>query len=324
MSVKKKYKFNRDTLSYDCVDVPLKSRVIKGLSLFFTSIVLFIGILYLTTSVFGIESPRTSRLRTELYEWQSKLYLISQNIESNNDVLSELQLRDNVLYRPVFGMEDISADIRRAGIGGVDRYQYLKGSDYSGLLTEVSKNLDILARKTLIQSQSFDDIEYFSERAGDMANSMPRISPIALHKKTRLSDKYGMRKDPFHKGDAFHSGIDLSGVTGDPVYATGNGKVVKVAFERFGYGNYVIVDHGFGYKTRYAHLKKSIVQVGQTVSRGEQLGELGSTGRSTGPHLHYEVIHMNRTVDPLKYFNLDIKLEDYYAMVKNSGDDKRS
>jgi murein DD-endopeptidase MepM/ murein hydrolase activator NlpD len=163
-----------------------------------------------------------------------------------------------------------------------------------------------------------DEVSLLARRSEEMAQCIPSIPPVTTDKnKIRLVSRFGMRTDPFTKKPRFHHGIDLSSPKqGLPIYATGDGVVSKVAHDFMGYGNYIIVDHGFGYKTRYAHLKASLVYEGQLVKKGDHIAELGNTGRSKGPHLHYEVFYKNKTVNPLNYFNPDITPEEYSMMVK--------
>jgi Membrane proteins related to metalloendopeptidases len=133
---------------------------------------------------------------------------------------------------------------------------------------------------------------------------------------TRFASNFGIRTDPIYGTPRMHQGIDLAGKRGEPIYAVGNGKIVEVGFNFFGYGNEIVIDHGFGYKTRYAHLDKIFVKEGDVVERGDEIAALGNTGKSTGDHLHYEVIYRDRRVNPLNYYNQDIKGEEFMAMVK--------
>ncbi|MEG0518915.1 MAG: M23 family metallopeptidase [Bacteroidales bacterium] len=233
-------------------------------------------------------------------------------------VLLELQMRDNNVYRPIFGMEEISQDIRNAGFGGVDRYAALENQGSSPFLIDIEKKMDVLYKKAFVQSRSYDEVAILAKRTGDMASCVPAIPPVSLDK-TKLSSYFGFRSDPFTRSPRMHTGIDLSGRRGEPIYATGNGKVVDVSFNFFGYGNEVVVDHGFGYKTRYAHLSKVYVKVGDTVNRGEEIAGMGESGRSKGIHLHYEVMYRNNRVNPLNYYNQEIKKEEFQAMVKPRG-----
>ena len=232
-----------------------------------------------------------------------------------------MQMRDDDIYRSIFGMHEIPAEVRNAGFGGVNRYEHLEVVDNDGLLINTVVRLDVLTKKTFVQSKSFDEVEQLSKRAGDMASCIPAIPPVVPDKKIyRLSSRFGYRSDPFSGKTKRHSGVDFALKPGNPIYATGDGVVEKVSFEFFGYGNSVVINHGFGYKTRYAHLKSIGVVEGMKVKRGECIGESGNSGRSSGPHLHYEVIYKDKHVNPSNYYDLTITPEEYATMVQNTAD----
>ena len=321
MSRKKRYKFNAETLAYEVHNIPLTKRFSKGFILFLLSLVAFVGYYALYTLYFGYETPKTVNLKLKSAELHSKLDLLNRRFQENNSILLELQMRDNNVYRPVFGMEEISPDVRNAGFGGVDRYSALANSGSTPALIDIEKRMDILYKKAFVQSRSYDEVSILAKRAGDMALCVPAIPPASL-KGTRLVSNFGFRRDPFTGAPKMHTGVDLTGSKGEPVYVTGNGKVISVSFNFFGYGNEIVVDHGFGYKTRYAHLSSMDVKVGDTVQRGDKIGGIGNTGRSKGNHLHYEVIYRNNKVNPLNYFNVDMNEDEYQAMIsmRNSGD----
>lgn len=315
MSRKKRYKFNAETLAYEVHRIPLRQHFSKGFVLFLLSLVAFAGYYVLYTRYFDLDTPKTLNLRQKSVELHSRLDLLNRRFVQNNAQLLELQMRDNNVYRPIFGMEEISQDIRNAGFGGVDRYAHLESKGSAPFLIDIEKRMDILYKKAFVQSRSYDEVAILAKRTGDMALCVPAIPPVALDK-TKLSSYFGFRSDPFTRTPRMHTGIDLSGRKGEPIYATGNGKVVDVGFDFFGYGNEVVVEHGFGYKTRYAHLHKIHVKVGDVVQRGEQIGDMGSTGRSQGVHLHYEVLYRNNRVNPLNYYNQELKGTEFFAMVK--------
>ncbi len=318
MSKRVSYKFNSETLQYEVVKTPIARRLFRVLAAALLGFVFFVFYSYLFTGVMGIESPKTTILKRQNAEYHSKLEVLNERYRQKNAILNELQMRDNTVYRPIFGMDSLSTDVRNAGFGGVDRYSFLELYDSSGELASLSAKLDILSKRAYVQVKSLDEVSLLAKRSEEMAQCIPSIPPVTTDKnKIRLVSRFGMRTDPFTKKPKFHHGIDLSSPKqGLPVYATGDGVVFKVAHDFMGYGNYIIVDHGFGYKTRYAHLKASLVYEGQKVKRGDHIAELGNTGRSKGPHLHYEVFYKNKTVNPLNYFNPDITPEEYSMMVK--------
>ncbi|HIZ86210.1 MAG TPA: M23 family metallopeptidase [Candidatus Coprenecus stercoravium] len=319
----RQYVLNRETLEYDEVEQPsttkryVRTAVLYALS----SVSVFILSLYLITDVFHGRTPKRMLVEMSYMEWRSRLQLLERRIESADMALQDMERRDNMLYRSVFGMEAIPEDIRNAGYGGVDRYADIRERDYSGDFTSALMRSDILMKKAYIQSKSFDQVALISERAAEMAVCAPTIPPVN-YTHVRQASGFGMRVDPIHRSlRRKHKGVDLApktGKDGEPIYVTGNGVVKAVGYDAGGYGRYVLVDHGFGYQTRYAHLSKALVEKGQEVHRGQQIAEMGSTGRSTGTHLHYEVIYMGKHVNPVNYYNKDILPEDYAAIIDSS------
>ena len=314
MSRIKRYKFNTETLDYEVHRVPLHKRFSKGFGLFLLSLVAFAGYFMAYTMYFGLETPKLMVLKQRSVALQSKLELLGRHFEQNNEVLIELQRRDNYVYRPIFGMEEISQDVRNAGFGGVNRYEHLENLSNSDFLTDIEKKMDILYKKAFVQSCSYDEVAILAKRTGEMASCVPAIPPVQLEN-ARLTSLFGLRTDPFTKKAKMHQGVDFAGKVGEPIYAPGNGKVVEVSYNFFGYGREVVIDHGFGYKTRYAHLHEIHVKEGDMIARGGQIGTMGSSGRSSGCHLHYEILYKNNRVNPLNYYNPDVKGDEYVSMV---------
>jgi len=320
MPKKRRYKFNPETLAYELHKIPIKARFSKGFIIFLLSLVTSLGYYFVYTQYLNLNTPKMLTLLRTSGELSSKLELMNKRFNEANNSLLSLQMRDNYIYRPIFGMEEIPQDIRDAGFGGIDRYSYLKSFDHSGILSRTAMNMDVLYKKAFIQSKSFDDVVMLAKSADEMSLCVPAIPPVNIsERRIRYSSSFGYRPDPFNGQVRMHSGVDLSGPVGEPIYATGNGRVVEVGFDFFGYGNFVIVDHGFGYKTRYAHLKTAMVAMGRIVKRGEKIAVMGNTGRSKGPHVHYEVIYRNRTVNPLNYYNRDIESGDFKALISPNG-----
>ncbi len=316
MSRDRKYRFNRETLNYEQHKTPLSAKFFKTVLGVIGSFLAFGFYFFLYTYVFGLETPKHLILRKQSDELHSRLELLKTRYEKSGDILDELQIRDDMVYRSIFGMEEISSDIRNAGYGGTERFSTLKDRDFSGVLTSTAQRINILYKKAYVQSKSLDDVTILSQKAGEMALSIPTILPV-IRENVRYSSPFGYRIDPIdHRTHRMHSGMDMSGISGEPVFVTGNGVVKKVGYDFFGYGNFIVVDHGFGYKTRYAHLKGMLVAEGQKVVRGEQIGEMGNSGRSSGTHLHYEVIFRDHPVNPIYYFNNDISSEDYASIIK--------
>ncbi len=323
--IDRQYILNRETLEYEEVEqLSTTRRYIRTVvSYAVSSISVFVLSLYLITDVFHTRTPKGMIVYRDYSEWRSKLNLLERRLEAADQSLLDMERRDNMLYRSVFGMETIPDDIRNAGYGGVDRYADIRSRDYTGTLTSAAMRSEILLKKAYIQSKSFDQVAMVSERAAEMALCAPTIPPVN-YSHVRQASGFGVRVDPILRNRyRKHQGVDLapkSGKDGEPVYVTGNGVVKAVGYDAGGYGRYVLVDHGFGYQTRYAHLSKAMVEKGQEVQRGQQIAEMGNTGRSTGTHLHYEVIYMGKHVNPVNYYNKDILPEDYAAIIDSSNE----
>ena len=321
MAKSKKYVFNPRTLSYEVMKSSRKVRIIRSLVFFAGSILLSVLYFWLYVSVFGMELPKTLILKKQNAEWASRMEVMNRQIDKYEDALTTLQMRDDDIYRSIFGMHEIPSEVREAGFGGVNRYEYLDQVDQHDILKNTVMRLDVLTKKSYVQSKSFDEVALLSKRAGDIASCVPAISPVVPDTRVyRLSSSFGFRKDPFTGRSKRHSGVDFALKPGNPIYATGDGVVESVRFEFYGYGNSVVINHGFGYKTRYAHLKSIGVSEGMKVKRGECIGESGNSGRSSGPHLHYEVIYKDACVNPANYFDLTITTEEYSTMVQNTAD----
>lgn len=315
-----KYIFNKETLSYEEVRSSRHFRITKGAVLFAGSIIMAVFWIWLYSDVFGFTLPKTAALEKTNARLVSKLELLSRQVEKDGEYLASMQLRDNDIYRSVFGMSEIPSEIRNAGFGGVDRYSYLDGIDRTGLLKRTEMGLDILSKKACIQSSSYDEVESVAEKADNMAACIPSVPPINPDRSTyRLSSSFGYRSDPFTGKSKRHTGMDFATPVGNRIYSTADGVVENIKVDRFGYGKYVIVDHGFGYKTRYAHMSEIAVEPGTAVKRGQFIGYSGNSGRSSGPHVHYEVMYKGNYVNPIRYMDLDMTSEEYSLLVERAG-----
>lgn len=321
MAKTRKYVLNPKTLAYEVEKQSRKLRVVRSVALLLASMGLAVLYFWIYTSVLGFELPKTLMLKKKNAEWRSRMEVLNIQLDRYDEALVALQMRDDDIYRSIFGMHEIPAEVRNAGFGGVNRYEYLETVDQSGYLKNTVMRLDVLTKKSYVQSKSFDEVAQLSKRAGDMASCIPAIPPVVPDRKIyRLSSSFGFRKDPFTGRSKKHSGVDFALKPGNPIYASGDGVVESVRFELFGYGNSVLINHGFGYKTRYAHLKSICVSEGMKIKRGECIGESGNSGRSSGPHLHYEVLYKDKHVNPANYFDLEITPEEYETMVQNTAD----
>ena len=317
----KRYVFNSKTLSYEVKKRSKRSRFFRSLMLFAVSLGMALFYFWLYAYVLDLEPPKTALLKKKNAEWCSRVEMLNRKLDESSEALTSLQMRDDDIYRSIFGMNDIPSEVRNAGFGGVNRYAHYDDVDPNGLLKKTAVRIDVLTKKTFVQSKSFDEVAQLSRRAGEMASCIPAIPPMNPDpKKYRFTSQFGYRRDPFTGRSKRHTGVDFAMKPGNPIYSTGDGVVESVKFELFGYGNQVVIDHGFGYKTRYAHLKSVGVAEGMKVKRGECIGLSGNSGRSSGPHLHYEVLYRGSHVNPANYFDLSITPEEYATMVQGIAD----
>jgi murein DD-endopeptidase MepM/ murein hydrolase activator NlpD len=316
-----KYRFDPNTLTYKKINRTSRKNLLQALVFFSISVLMAIAFNVFFTSNFT--TPKEQRLQHKNESLEFKYEMLSRKISHVNEVLNKIEQRDDNLYRPIFELDPIPNQFREAGVGGVNRYNDLEKYSDSKTIISVARQLDKVKKKLYVQSRSFDAIKKEAENKEAMLAHIPAIQPIAIKDFGRISDYYGRRRDPFTGKIRMHHGMDFTGPVGTDIYATGDGVVVKAEFSAYGYGKEVVIDHGYGYKTIYAHLHQINVDKGDKVSRGEVIGTLGNTGRSTGPHLHYEVRKNNRPVDPFNYYFNDITADQYEKMIAVSARNRK-
>ena len=312
----KKYIFNEQTKSYEIDRRSTRAALYRTGAVLLAGLACFLLFFFLSSRVWHLATPKERWMARRNRVLTEQLMLLSNRTEDQYAALLDLSRRDNLIYRPVFGMEELGNDVREAPLGGEDRYETYLGLDHQFLMTLAARRVDQLTRMAYVQSRSFDDVKIYSARAGDMASCIPSIYPVNP-KTVQLTSPFGARFHPIRQEIVFHEGVDLAGPAGQDVYATGDGVVESTEVNFSGYGNVIVIDHGFGYKTRYAHLQEIKVIAGQIVIRGDKIGKLGSSGLSTGPHLHYEVLYRSVQVNPWNFLNPDISPEEYAKTVRN-------
>jgi murein DD-endopeptidase MepM/ murein hydrolase activator NlpD len=310
---KEKYRFNPKTLSYEKVRTSVKVRIWRLLSYLFTGLVFAVSVLVFAYS--SIDSPKEKILKRENEQLSLQYDFINKRLGEMESVLSDLQQRDDNIYRVIFEAEPIPENVRKAGVGGANRYQKLEGYESSDLIIETTSKLDKLAKQLYIQSKSFDEVFELAKQKEKLLASLPAIQPLSNKELTRVASGFGYRMDPIYKTKKFHTGMDFTAPTGTEIYATGNGKVEYIEKSFRGYGNHIIINHGFGYQTLYGHMSVINVRIGQEVKRGDVIGYVGNTGKSTGPHLHYEVIKNDEKINPVNFYFNDLTAEEYERMI---------
>lgn len=307
------YIYNPRTQTYDRIYPTARQRLMSRLRRLFIGMGLGAACFIAPLILFG--SPSEKELRKENSRLQAQYDLLSHRLDEALGVLQDIQQRDDNLYRVIFQADPIPSAIRQAGYNNTNRYERLMDMADAELVVNTTQKLDLLTKQLYIQSRSFDDVVALCRQHDEMLRCIPAIQPVSNKDLKRTASGYGRRVDPIYGTVKFHEGMDFSANTGTEVYATGDGKVVSVGWES-GYGKTIEIDHGFGYVTRYAHLNDYRVRRGQRVVRGEVIGEVGNTGKSTGPHLHYEVHVKGRVVNPVNYYFMDLSAEDYDRMIQ--------
>lgn len=307
------YIYNPKTRTYDRIYPTIRQRMLSYVRRLMLGIGLGAGSFLLLLFIFG--SPSEKDLRTENARLQAQYNILSHRLNEALEVMKRLQQRDDNLYRFIMQADPVADGLRTASYGETNRYEELTDMANAELVVNTTQEMDLLARQIYVQSKSFDEVVDLCKQHDEMLTCIPAIQPVANKNLKQTASGYGMRIDPIYKTLKFHSGMDFSANVGTPVYVTGNGKVVQAGWDGL-YGKCIVIDHGFGYTTRYAHLNKISVKVGQQVKRGETIGEVGSTGKSTGPHLHYEVHVKGQVVNPVNYYFMDLTADEYDRMVE--------
>ena len=306
---KVKYHFNTHSLKYEKVVVSLKRRLVNAL-VFLATASVFATIIILIAYRF-FDSPKEKQLKRELSQYKVQLELLNHRTEQVEAVVKSLQDKDDNIYRVIMEAEPIPDEVRNAGFGGVNKYKELEGYDNSELIIETTKKLDKLSKQMYVQSKSFDEVFNLAKRKTEMLACIPAIQPIQTKYFKGIGSGFGSRLHPIYKTWQFHTGIDFTSQFGAPIFATGNGTVSSAQYDGGGYGNCVKIDHGFGYVTLYGHMSRMKVAKGAKVKRGDLIGYVGSTGMSTGPHCHYEVIKNGTKINPINFFYNDLTPADY-------------
>lgn len=269
------------------------------------------GVSYLS---FG-RSHAVRRHHKEMEVMKTLYAVLSHRLDDALEVMNDIQQRDDNLYRVLLMADPVSEKVRQSGFGGTNRYELFEDLNDAGLVVNVTQKMDLLTKQLYIQSESFNQVVEFFKNHEDMLNHLPAIQPISNKNLKQTASGYGQRIDPVYGTVAFHTGMDFSCDVGTPVYATADG-VVKSADWESGYGMTVEIEHGYGYQTRYCHLSAYRCHYGQTVKRGELIGLAGSTGKSTGPHVHYEVVQRGQKVNPVNFYFMDLDAEHYEQIVQ--------
>lgn len=318
---KNRYRYNPDTLSYDKVKT---RKWVIALRIFgFLSAVAVFSIIIIQASFSFLASPNEAKLKQEITRYEYQINHLKKKVNDLNQHMLALEARDEEIYREIFGAPLPDA-LRKVGIGGNERYPEFDGLSHGKSLKQMHQKLDELARKSKVQDQSYNELLKLAKQKSKMLASIPAIQPIPNNDLKRMASGYGYRIDPFYKTRKMHAGMDFTAPVGTDVHATGDGVVETIEEKRWGYGRNIVINHGYGYKTLYAHLSRFNVKVGQRVTRGQTIGFVGSTGKSTAPHLHYEVIVNGQKRNPANYYYNDLSADQYEQMIELSSHPNQS
>jgi murein DD-endopeptidase MepM/ murein hydrolase activator NlpD len=315
MAKKPKFHFNPETLSYERIENTLKTKL-KNVSTHLLVGVLM-GLMFFAVFVIFFKSPGERSALEGQKQLEAQYRVLNRNYAQMQEVLTDLQQRDDNLYRVIYQAEPVPYDVRHGGVEASNLYKEMSEMTNSKIILSIALRADSLAHQLVTQSKSYDEIALMISQKEERMLAIPAIQPILNKDLSRTASGYGMRIDPVYAVPKFHAGMDFSAPTGTDIFATGGG-VIKSAGWQQGYGNCVVVNHGFGYETLYGHMDKILAHAGQKVVRGDIIGLVGSTGKSTGPHLHYEVHLRGQIMNPQNYYFMDLSPEEYDDMLQRA------
>ncbi len=321
---KVKYYYDSENLAYRKIITKTRKKI--GVVLLFLVASALFGLLsfivLLNTPYF--ETPKNRKQAREIENLKLRYAILNKKMDEVEDVISFIEDRDNNLYRVYFNAAPIPEEERKSGFKEVDRYKDLEGYDNSQLVTNTTKRIDVLRIELAIQSKSLDDILKMAKSKDKLLAAIPAIQPVRNENLKSMVSGFGYRTDPFTKARKMHEGMDFTAKTGTPIYATGDGVVARADNTASGYGNHIVIRHGFGYETLYGHLSRYKCRAGQRIKRGDVIGYVGSTGRSEGPHLHYEVHKNGKVVNPLNFYYGNISAVEYVAIAQLANQENQS
>ena len=321
---KVKYYYDSENLAYRKIITKTRKKI--GVVLLFLVASALFGLLsfIVLLNMPYFETPKNKKQAREIENLKLRYAILNKKMDEVEDVIKFIEDRDNNLYRVYFNASPIPEEARKSGFKNANRYKELEGYDNSELVANTTKRIDVLRKELAIQSKSLDDILKMTKAKDKLLAAIPAIQPVKNENLKRMVSGFGYRTDPFTKVRKMHEGMDFTSKTGTPIYATGDGFVSRADNTASGFGNHIVIQHGFGYETLYAHLSKYKCRAGQRVKRGDIIGYVGSTGRSEGPHLHYEVHKNGKVVNPLNFYYGNISAVEYVAIAQAANQENQS
>ncbi len=317
-----KYFFNTHTLRFEKIEVPLRVRLLQLFGYIAASIVT--GIIIVILIFQYIDSPKEKLLRQQNESYKESYRVLQDRVNQLELQMTELENRDNEVYRSIFEADPIPDSARLKEMEAKKEVRLIQKLSNTELIQNMTDQLNNLSLRIAYQGKSFVDITNMVKNKEQLLRAIPAIQPVSNKNLNRIGGSFGYRIDPVYKNLRFHQGLDFTAPAGTPIYATADGVVEIASFNTDGYGNKVVINHGYGYQTLYAHMLKIKASQGQTVKRGEVIGYIGSTGKSTGPHCHYEVIKRGTKVDPVYYFYNDLTPAEFDRLLKAAASNKQS
>lgn len=321
-----KVKYYYDSVNLAYRKIKIRKRRKLGYAVLFLSASALFGfltfIILLNTPYF--DTPKDRLLERQVENLKLNYAILNKKMDQIDDVIEDIEDRDNNLYRVYFNTAAIPLEERKSGYSKTNRYAALQGFDNSKLVISTTERIDALSKELAIQSKSLDEIVKMAKAKGQLLSAIPAIQPVKNENLKRMASGFGYRTDPFTKARKMHEGMDFTAKSGTPIYATGDGVVAKADNTASGYGNHIVIRHGYGYETLYAHLSKYNCSPGKSVKRGDIIGYVGSTGRSEAPHLHYEVHKNGKVVNPLNFYYGNISAVEYVAISKIANQENQS
>jgi hypothetical protein len=317
---RQKYYYNTHSLQFEKYKRSPKAIILRSFAIF-SAIIVTAGMFYFIADTY-FPSQKEKALMREIEQMKYQYLTVVDQVGIMTKDLQNIQKRDAGVHRFMFGMDPIDNAVWNGGIGGHDKYANLIQYEQTGeLLVTTQQKVDLLERQIQLQLKSLDTLESYALEREDMFHSIPSIKPVRidlLKRNVNMLSGYGVRFHPVHKVRKMHYGIDFTAPTGTAIQATGKGKVIKVKRSKAGYGRHVIIDHGYGYETLYAHMQDIVVKEGDSITKGQKIGSVGSTGTSTAPHCHYESRLNGQHLDPVAYCMDGLTPEEYNVLVERA------
>ncbi len=309
-----KYFYNTQTLRYEKLETPLRVKLLKLLGFIAAAIVT--AFIIISIAFQYIENPKEKLLRAQNEDLRENYDVLNTKLAQLQQQMKELETRDNEVYRNVFEAKPIPDSARQHEIDKNKEIKLVQSIGNTDLVNGMTTQLNELSGRIAVQQKSYDEIAEMIKDKENLLAAIPAIQPVSNRRLTRIASGFGTRIDPVYKVPKMHAGLDFTAPQGTPIYATANGRIKTADYNSGGYGNHVVIDHGYGYETLYGHMVRIKARRGQSVKRGEIIGYVGSTGKSTGPHCHYEVHKNGRKLNPVYFFYNDLTPEQYDRILK--------